>query len=227
MSALTGTLRAGGAPAADAVVLAAEPDGGSVLAATTTGADGGFVLDGLAGPVRVFAKAGAGEAVGLAARMVDVPASGPLSMALEDHAPLHPVTVIAEGEVPPELDLQLTPRAIEGLDEAALALLHAPVDGVSEPMLVRRPIGEARRVALQMQTGSWILYSALDSAPDALGADMPHLAWRVTRATLESGEELGAAVIGYALEVAGPLTVTLHVTRRVVAEAPDAGGGGH
>jgi hypothetical protein len=216
MSELTGFLRAEGAPVPDATVLAAEPGGDAALAASRTGPDGAFSLDVPGDRARIFAKAGAGEAVGLASRIVDLPAAEPVQLALEDHAPLHEVTLVAQGDVPPELDVQLTPRRIEGLDDEALSLLHAAVDGASEPMLVKRPIGAQGPVALRMQAGSWILYAALDDAPDttdALRADLQHFKWRVERVTLDGGEELGPAVIGFALEVDRPLTVTLHVVK--------------
>jgi hypothetical protein len=210
MSRLSGTVQAEGAPVAGAAVLAAAMHEELILASAQTGDDGGFALEFDAARVRLLARAGAGEAVGLAFGIVDdASASHSVTLRLEDHAPLHPVTFLAEGDIPPELDLQLTPREIRGLDEDAISLFHAPVDGATQPMLVQRPLGETPQ--LRMQAGSWILYSALDSAPDALGANSKHVMWRIASATLESGEELEPAVIGYRLEVSGALTVRLRV----------------
>ncbi len=212
MSALTGTLEAAGAPVAGAFVLAAAIDGDAVLAVSATGDDGRFALDVEPGRARLVARAGAGEAVGVAARTVDVPPPGPVALALDDHAPLHPVTVRVEGDVPPELDVQLAPRRIDGVDDDALSLLHVPVGGADRPMLVSRPA--ARPVELRMQAGGWLIYAAHDTLFDARGADTPARSWRVARAVLDSGEELAPAVVGFALEVAGPLTVTLHMICR-------------
>jgi hypothetical protein len=213
MGELAGTLSAGREPIAGAVVLAAELGGAVALASTRTDDDGRFSLAVPDGILRVFARAGAGEAVGVATRTVEAPAEGALALDLEHHAPLHPVSVVAEGDVPPELDLQLTPERIHGVEREALALLHATVPGVTHPMLVTRPFGPARRVDLRMQAGGWILYSAYDLAPDARGAGSRHLAWRVERAAIEGGAELPPAVIGHALEVDGPLTVILRIVR--------------
>jgi hypothetical protein len=213
MGELSGTLRAGREAVAGAVVLAAEPGATDALASTRTAEDGAFSLSVPDGMLRVFARAGAGVAVGVATRTVEAPAEGRLDLDLEDHAALHPVSIVAEGDVPPELDLQLTPERIDGVDRDALALLHATVPGVTRPMLVTRPFGPARRVDLRMQGGSWILYSAYDLAPDARGAGSRHLAWRVERAEAEGGAELPPAAIGHALEVDRPLTVILRIVR--------------
>jgi hypothetical protein len=196
MSALTGTVHAGGRPAAQATVLAAG-------ASTRTGADGAFTLE-LPDDVDrtdVLARVGAGDALGLAARTVDLPAREPVALALEDHAPLHPVTVLAEGDVPDELQLQLSPRRIEGIENAA------------GPMLAVIPFGAERRIERALQAGRWLLFAAHESAPDARGMDTHHLAWEVERAT-SGGEELARGVVGHEVEIAGPVTVTLHVRVR-------------
>jgi hypothetical protein len=212
MSRLTGTVAADGAPLADATVVAAPPGEDTALAAARTGGDGGFALDVDAPQVRLLARAGAGDAVGLAYASVDLPAAEPVALELQAHAPLHPITFVVEGTAPPpELDLQLTPARIDGLDDAAMALLHVPVDGATQPMLVRRPLGEG--LELRMQGGSWILYAAYDSAPDALGVNSKHVMWRIGKASVEGGGELEPAVIGYRLEVTEPLTVRLEVVR--------------
>jgi hypothetical protein len=211
MSRLSGTVEADGAPVAGATVVAAPPDEDTAVASARTGEDGGFALDLNASRVRLLARAGAGDAVGLAFGMSDVPAPEPIVLELGAHAPLHEITFVVEGSAPPELDLQLTPARIDGLDEAAIALLHVPVDGATEPMLVRRPLGEGLK--LRMQAGSWILYAAYDSAPDALGLNSKHVMWRIGKASVDGGGELEPAVIGYRLDVTGPLTVRLQVVR--------------
>lgn len=210
MSRLSGTVEADGAPVAGATVVAAPPDEDTAVASARTGEDGGFALDLNASRVRLLARAGAGDAVGLAFGVADVPAPEPVSLELGAHAPLHPITFVVEGSPPPELDLQLTPTRIDGLDDAAIALLHTPVEG-GEPMLVRRPLRDG--MELRMQAGSWILYAAYDSAPDALGLNSKHVVWRIGKASVDGGDELAPAVIGYRLDVTGPLTVRLQVVR--------------
>lgn len=211
MSRLTGTVAADGAPVAAATVVAAPPDEDMALASARSDEDGGFALDVDASQVRLLARAGTGDAVGLAFASVDVPAAEPVALELGSHAPLHPINFVVEGSAPPELDLQLTPARIDGLDDAAMALLHVPIDGATEPMLVRRPLGEG--LELRMQAGSWILYAAYDSAPDALGVNSKHVMWRIGKASVDGGGELQPAVIGYRLDVTGPLTVRLQVVR--------------
>jgi hypothetical protein len=196
VSAVAGTLQADGAPVAGATVVAAAGD--AVLASALTGEDGGFALDVDAARVRLFARAGAGDVAGVAAREVEPPAT--VRLALEDHAPLHDVTVLAVGDVPPELDVQLAPQRIAGID-----LLFG-----DDPVLVRRP----PPLRLRLQAGSWLVYAAHETVFDARDAGAPAFAWRVERAVLDDGTELPDAVVGHALEVARALTVTLHVVRR-------------
>jgi hypothetical protein len=196
VSTLSGTLRADGAPVAGATVVAAAGD--AILASGVTGEDGGFALEADAPCVRLFARAGAGEAVGVAARDVEPPAT--VALALEDVAPLHDVTVLAAGDVPPELEVQLAPQRIAGVE-----LLFG-----EDPMLVRRP----PPLRLRLQAGNWLVYAAHETTFDARDAGAPAFAWRVERAVLDDGTELEPAVVGHALEVARPLTVTLHVVRR-------------
>ena len=212
MSALAGTFSALGEPVVDAPILAAAPEGPPVLASTSTLPNGGFRLELPDPPGRVLLLAKArGAALGLATRSVDRDSPAPIELALEDHAPLHRLTVLADGDVPAELLLKLTPRRVAGIDEVALGLMYAPVDGVSESMLGVYPLGDTRRAEMHVQEGRWLLYAAHESAPDARGFGTRHLSWEVERATLATGEELERGVVGHELEVSGPTTVTLAI----------------
>jgi hypothetical protein len=110
------------------------------------------------------------------------------------------VAIRAVGDVPPELEVQLAPQRIDDV-----ALLFG-----DDPMLVRRP----PPLRLRVQAGTWLIHAAHETIFDARDAGAPAFSWRVERAVLDDGSELAGAVVGHALEVARPLTVTLHIVRR-------------
>jgi hypothetical protein len=66
---------------------------------------------------------------------------------------------------------------------------------------------------MSRRASRWLLFAAHESAPDARGIDSQHRAWEVERAT-SNGEELPRGVVGHEAEIAGPVTVTLHVRVR-------------
>ncbi|HET7487000.1 MAG TPA: hypothetical protein VFJ85_03670 [Acidimicrobiales bacterium] len=210
MTALAGRVSAGGAGVAGAVVAAFGPERPSPsLASAVTGADGRFalVVDGEVVGGLLLARCGLGP-VGLAT----APAGPEVELALDGGPALHRLTVVAEGPAPPELDLQLTPRRIDGLDDEVVGLVHAPVDGEVHSMLAVLPLGGPGRVDVDVQGGRWLLYAAHESAPDALGADGRHVAWQVESATV-GGRPADRGFIGHEVEVTGPTTVTLHIRR--------------
>ena len=212
MSAITGIVKAGGRPAGGALVVAAEHGAREVLASARAGEGGEFRLDlpaGAGGPVGVLARVD-GPALGVAG-VIAAPGEQ-LALDLTDHGPLHPLTVIAAGDVPPELELQLTPRHVAGLDDDLLALMYAAVGGMTRTMLAVRPLRDPVNVAAQ--EGRWLLYAAYEAGADALGMDPVDASWEVERATTPAGEELTRGIVGHEIDVAGPTTVTLHVVRR-------------
>jgi hypothetical protein len=203
---ITGRVAAGGSPQPGATVLALR--GREVLGVATTGHDGRFALEAQA-PDTLLAKV-RGDVIGVAC------AAAGAEVDLEV-GPVHQVTVEARGDVPEGFELQLAPRALADLADEQLALVHVPVDGMSESMFASRPLPADAPLRFGLQAGLWLLYAALESAPDALGADMERRAWTVERAALASGEPLEAGPVGHLLEVRGDVTVVLDVVEVAVS----------
>lgn len=200
---IKGIVTAGGRPSA-ATVLALDGSG-RVTAATSSDDDGRFALDVAA--VRVVAKL-RGPAVGLVEVPLSVESAGSPAPLTVDLPTAHPVVLCAEGEVAPELMVQLIPQQLLGADVSRMGLL---VDGMSEVALATLPLSSGR-LDLQLQAGRWVLYADGEAGADALGLDnLDPRRWLVERAVLADGTALPRGYVGHELLVEGACEVVLHL----------------
>jgi len=205
-----------GAPQAGCQVLLADERARAVLAAAETGADGAWALPvPAAAPddLLVFARC-RGAALGVAwARTA--PGGPPLELEMTDVAPTHELTVALEG-VPAGLapQIRLNPRELGTLDRALLRWVHAPVDDARSSALAGFSPAD-HRLRRRAQAGVWWLTAQLlyESSGQMPGRTLPD-SWFAVAAHTDDGTALAPDRDGFALPLAGPVTVTLRLEPR-------------
>ena len=187
-----------GVPQEGCQVLLVDEPARTVSGATDTGADGHWVLDGEG--TLVFARC-RGEALGVVA----APA-GSVDLEITDVAPTYALTVAVVG-LPDDLvpQIRLVPREISGVD---LRWVRAAVDGARSSTLVAVT---GRRLVRSIQAGRWWVTAALLMEASG-GMPLPD-SWLPVAAEAEGGT-LEPDRDGFALDIHGPVTLTIRLEAR-------------
>jgi hypothetical protein len=209
---ITGRVLHRGAPQAGCQVLAVDEAAGAVVADDETGADGRWRLD--AEGVLVVGRC-RGDALGV---VLARPGAGAddLDLEITAVAPTYPLSLRLEGRdmedwVTPRV--LLTPLGIADLDEGLLRWVHAPVRGMSSGALARFTPPD-RRLERFVQAGRWWVGAEFERVPDVRAEGMPDaIRWTAVRARTSGGEELAPLKDGFALDVDGPIDVTITMER--------------
>ncbi len=187
-----------GVPQEGCQVLLVDEPSRTVSASAETGADGRWALDGEG--TLVFARC-RGEALGA----VSAPA-GSVDLEITDVAPTYALTVDVVG-LPDDLvpQIRLVPREIPGVD---LRWVRAAVDGARSSTLVAVT---GRRLVRSVQAGRWWVTAALLMEASG-GLPLPD-SWLPVAAEAEGGALEGDRD-GFALDIHGPVTLTIRLEAR-------------
>ena len=209
---LTGRVTHRGAPQPGARVLWLTPDLGASAAFGESGDDGGFVLDGPADATAAVILARLrGPAMGAVHARVSFPAPGPLTLDLAASAPVWPVTVVARGDVPPQLTLLLGPEQIPGFPPDALEWTYRCDAQTNEPFAVWTL--DDGRTELELQEGVWRLLATHAEGARVRGLGTRRSIWRTVGARFGDGAPLPCDPTGVRVEIRGPVTIELEIER--------------
>lgn len=207
---LTGRVRYGSEPQAQAQVLAVDERAAAVVADTVSGPDGAWELAAPPEAGLVFARC-RGEVIGVACGRADGAA---LDLDMAGVAPAHELTVRVSGEGLPEWatpQLQLAPMEVGGLGREQLRWVHAPVRELVSRALARVTLesGEAR---LRVQAGTWWLAAGFHQESSVRAHGMPEpLHFDAVGARHHDGRVLEPVKNGFVLVLDGDATVVVEL----------------
>jgi hypothetical protein len=213
---ICGTITEDGVAPASARVLLLDERLEQGLASTEALADGWFELacpDVVEGVVLARLR---GPTFAVAYARVTLPTS-PLRLDAANTAPCHDVQLLAAGDVPPLLDLAVSPTEVIGFPPGPAEMWTYRIDGNCNEQFSAWPLGDGR-ADVRLQSGRWrIGASRVEPPRGRLSGGGARVVWTLAGATDESGADLPFDGGCITVAVDGPRRLTLRIVRRGAA----------